>query len=142
MKIEELLENFELFDDWEDRYQYLIELGKQLPHMPDKLKNDTNKVEGCTSQVWIVAKIDDDNKFDFIADSDSHIVKGLIAILRCIFANKDMNEIAKYNIDEIFSLLGLQQHLSVNRRNGFYAMVEKLQNYINKYKNAGHIVLK
>ncbi len=139
MTVEELLENFALFDDWEDRYQYLIELGRKLPTMPDNYKTEENKVKGCISQVWIVIKpISNKNKeyFDFLADSDSHIVKGLIAVLRVMYAGKTIDQIALYNIDEVFESLGLHQHLSVNRRNGFYSMVEKLQNSIKIHENA------
>jgi len=127
MTIEELLENFTLFEDWEDRYRYLIELGNTLPPLPEKYKTDTHKVEGCTSQVWMVFTPTEDGKFDFLADSDAHIVRGLIAILRILYAGKTAEEIKKYDIEEIFTTLGLQQHLSVNRRNGFYAMVGRLQ---------------
>lgn len=128
MTIEELLENFALFDDWEDRYQYLIELGARLPPMPDHYKNDIHKVDGCVSQVWIVIQPDENGAFDFLADSDAHIVRGLIAILRTIYAGKQPEDAQKYDIEDIFNQLGLQQHLSVNRRNGFYAMVNRIKN--------------
>lgn len=127
MRVEELLENFALFEDWEDRYQYLIELGKKLPPMPEAYKTDANKVEGCTSQVWMVFIPDEDGKFNFLADSDAHIVRGLIAILHHLYAGKTAAETKDYDIEDIFTRLGLQQHLSVNRRNGFYAMVGRLQ---------------
>jgi len=136
MTIDELLENFGLFDDWEDRYQYLIELGNKLPPMADKHKTDINKVDGCISQVWIVIQPDENGHFDFLADSDAHIVRGLIAILRVLYTGKGSENADKQDIEEIFNQLGLQQHLSVNRRNGFYAMVERLKNAFETYKNA------
>ncbi|MBL1146291.1 MAG: SufE family protein [Pseudomonadota bacterium] len=127
MNVEELLENFALFEDWEDRYQYLIELGKNLPPMPEDYKTPAHKVEGCTAQVWMVFIPTEDGKFDFLADSDAHIVRGLIAILHILYAGKTAAETKGYDIEDIFTRLGLQQHLSVNRRNGFYAMVGRLQ---------------
>lgn len=134
MTIEELLENFALFDDWEDRYQYLIELGNKLPPMAEEHKTDLNKVDGCISQVWIVIQPDENGKFDFLADSDAHIVRGLIAILRVLYTGERSENAAQHDIEEIFNQLGLQQHLSVNRRNGFYAMVERLKNAFETYK--------
>ena len=134
MTIEELLENFALFDDWEDRYQYLIELGNKLPPMAEEHKTDLNKVDGCISQVWIVIQPDENGKFDFLADSDAHIVRGLIAILRVLYTGEGSENAAQHDIEEIFNQLGLQQHLSVNRRNGFYAMVERLKNAFETYK--------
>jgi len=127
MTVEELLENFTLFEDWEDRYQYLIELGKNLPPMPENYKTPANKVDGCTAQVWMVFIPTADDKFDFLADSDAHIVRGLIAILRILYAGKTADETKDYDIEDVFTRLGLQQHLSVNRRNGFYAMVGRLK---------------
>ena len=134
MTIEELLENFALFDDWEDRYQYLIELGNKLPPMAEEHKTDLNKVDGCISQVWIVIQPDKNGQFNFLADSDAHIVRGLIAILRVLYTGEGSENADKQDIEEIFNQLGLQQHLSVNRRNGFYAMVERLKNAFETYK--------
>lgn len=136
MTVEELLENFTLFEDWEDRYQYLIELGKNLPPMPESHKTDANKVEGCTSQVWMVFIPAADGTFDFLADSDAHIVRGLIAILHILYAGKTAAETKDYDIEDIFTRLGLQQHLSVNRRNGFYAMVGRLKQALAARENA------
>jgi len=123
----ELIENFSLFDDWEDRYRYIIELGDQLPDMPEIYKSDENKVQGCMSQVWMHLQKDDQGRFDFLADSDAMIVKGLIAILKIIYAHKNQADIQDININGIFTELGLDQHLSPNRRNGFYAMVERIK---------------
>lgn len=122
----ELLENFALFEDWEDRYTYLIDMGRKLPPMDEALKNENTKVQGCTSQVWLVPKHSDEN-FEFLADSDSHIVKGLIAVLMAVYNGTPRDQVTSLDIKKIFGELGLEDHLSPNRRNGFYAMVGKIQ---------------
>jgi len=126
MDINELLENFEMLDNWEDRYSYIIELGKELPKMDNSFKTEENKVQGCSSQVWMVANNNND-KFEFIADSDSSIVKGLIAILKIIYNEKTKKEIQKINIEDLFKQMDLENHISVNRRNGFFSMVSKIK---------------
>ncbi len=127
MTTEELLENFEFLEDWEARYNYLIELGKALPKMEDALKNDQTLVKGCTSRVWMVLNTEESGKFSFIADSDAHIVRGLIAILSVIYNRQPSDFIVSFNIEEFFEKLGLGSHLSPNRRNGFFAMVERIK---------------
>jgi len=127
MNIEEVVDNFGLFEDWEDRYRYLIDLGGRLPPMDEALKTEETRVRGCMSQVWMVMGWDADKRLSLLADSDAQIVKGLIAVLRTIFQGKTAEEIAAADIDLIFSKLGLDQHLSPNRRNGFYAMVERIR---------------
>lgn len=127
MDLNELKENFALFDDWEERYRYLIDLGRKLPKMDDALKVDANIVKGCTSQVWMHAQVKDGN-FSFIADSDAHIVRGLIAVLDVAFNGRSLGEVAALDIDATFHEIGLDQHLSPNRRNGFFAMVERIKN--------------
>ena len=92
MDTSELIENFSFLDDWEDRYAYLIELGKTLPLMADEDKNDDSKVEGCMSQVWLKTQIND-GRLSFVGDSDAHIVRGLIAVLRVILSGKTKQEI-------------------------------------------------
>lgn len=124
---DELIENFSFFDDWEDRYSYLIDLGEQLPPMDDAFKVDLNFVKGCTSKVWMVGHFNDTNQLELIADSDAKIVRGLIAVLVCIYAGKTKAEINTTNINDIFAQLGLEAHLSPNRRNGFYAMVGRVE---------------
>ena len=126
-KIEELTEVFDLMDDWEDRYRYLIELGGKLPLMPESLKTEETRVEGCTSQVWMVLIKDDPGRIDFLADSDAHIVRGLIAVLYAIYAGCKPQEAADIDVDSYFNQLGLQNHISPNRRNGFFAMVDRLK---------------
>ncbi len=129
MNIKEILDNFSLFDDWEDRYRYLIDLGGRLPPMAEALKTEQSKVRGCMSQVWMVLGWDNSNRLTFIADSDAQIVKGLIAILNAIFESKTAKEIESVDIEDIFGKLGLDQHLSPNRRNGFFAMVERIRSF-------------
>ena len=124
--LRDLQENFALFDDWEERYKYLIDLGKNLPEMSESLKTEETLVKGCTSQVWLICETKDE-KYHFIADSDAHIVKGLIAVLLSAYEGKTANEIAEVDIDEAFEEIGLNQHLSPNRRNGFFAMVERVR---------------
>jgi len=124
--LDELTENFALFDNWEDRYAYLIDLGKQLPPMTESLKTDENIVRGCTSQVWLVAQIEN-GKFIFSADSDAQIVKGLVYLLLSAFQGKSSTDIIAMDIEQAFNRIGLHQHLSPNRRNGFYAMVERIR---------------
>ena len=129
MDLERLIETFEVIDDWEERYSIIIDLGNQLPPMPDELKTEENKVTGCLSQVWMVCQQSEATPpvFSFLADSDSHIVKGLIAILQIIISGKTAEEIRAVDINAMFTQLGLKQHLSPNRRNGFYSMVEKIK---------------
>ena len=124
--LEELVENFALFEDWEERYRYLIDLGRTLPAMEEGLKTDENLVQGCTSRVWMVHTIED-GKFNFTADSDAHIVRGLIAILDRAYHGQDVSDIGKIDIEGAFQKIGLDQNLSPNRRSGFFAMVEKIK---------------
>ncbi len=134
MSFEELKENFALFDDWEDRYRYLIDLGRKLPDFPDALKTDANKVRGCMSQVWMVPGHPDGDltRFAFAADSDAHIVKGLIAVLGTLFSGKSPEEITRIDTEAAFTAIGLDQHLSPSRRNGLVSMVEKIKIYAHR----------
>lgn len=122
----QLVEDFSLFDDWEDRYRYLIDLGRKLPAMSEDLKTDENIVRGCTSRVWMQAHVQD-GVFHFIADSDAHIVRGLIALLMRVYEAQPVEKIKQLDIDAAFKEIGLDQHLSPNRRNGFFSMVERIQ---------------
>lgn len=124
--LQDLAESFALFTDWEDRYRYLIDLGKRLPEMDNALKTDENMVRGCTSKVWLVAE-SDGKKLNFKADSDAQIIRGLIYVLDLAYQGKTLQEIATLDIDRAFRDLGLDRHLSPNRRNGFFAMVEKIK---------------
>lgn len=129
----ELAENFALFDEWEDRYRYLIDLGRKLPDFPDALKTEAHKVRGCMSQVWMVPghpagdSTGDSGRFAFAADSDAHIVKGLIAVLGSLYSGKTREEIRQIDPEAAFRTLGLDQHLSPSRRNGLVSMVEKIR---------------
>ncbi len=122
---EELLADFEVFDDWADRYRYLIELGEALPALDAAYKTEANKVQGCQSQVWLVAKKDGDAVF-FDADSDSAITRGLIALLVRLFSGASTVEIARANLS-IIEKLGFAKHLSMSRANGFASMIEMIK---------------
>lgn len=128
MDLEHLYETFDFLDDWEERYRIIIDLGRKLPEMPEELKTEETKVRGCVSQVWMVTKKSEEEpaRYEFIADSDSHIVKGLIGVLQLAYSGKTLDEIREVKIDDIFSRLGLDSHLSPNRRNGFFSMVERI----------------
>ena len=125
--LEELKENFSLFDNWEERYQYLLDLGKTLPFMDAGLKTPETEVKGCQSKVWLVFTKGEGGKYQFIADSDGLITRGTIAILLIAYQEKTAEEIAEIDIEQAFEDLGLDKHLSPNRRNGFFAMVERIK---------------
>lgn len=128
VELPELLENFEFLDDWMERYRYIIELGKRLPEMPEALRTPENKVLGCQSQVWlVVAESDDPERIVFEADSDAHIVRGLVAILLVMFSGKTRDEIRALDPRPTFAELGLDQHLSQGRSNGLLSMVGRIK---------------
>ena len=126
--LDELVENFALFSDWEERYRYLIDLGRTLPAMDESLKTEDNLVKGCTSRVWMQPDLSDDI-LKFTADSDAHIVRGLIAILDRAYQGQPLSNIDKIDINGAFASIGLDQNLSPNRRNGFFSMVERIQSF-------------
>lgn len=123
----DIIENFVLLEDWEERYRYLIELGRDLPVMDESLKTERSLVPGCTSRVWLTTEEDSEGRRHFVADSDAHIVRGLIALLLAAYQDKTADEIATVDIEGVFKETGLDTHLSPNRRNGFFAMVEKIR---------------
>ena len=123
----DLKENFAMFDDWNGRYEYLIDLGRKLPPMEEALKTDATEVKGCVSKVWLHAQKDAEGKFHLAADSDGTITKGLVYIVLSAYDGKAANEIRAIDIHDLFRDVGLEEHLSPNRRNGFFAMVEKIQ---------------
>lgn len=127
MDPEELIEDFEMLGDWEERYRYLIELGSQLPPLSDDERTEENKVRGCMSQVWLVPEHGSENQLRFRGDSDAHIVRGLIALLRMLMSDRDAAEVRDMDIGDIFSRLGLENQITANRRNGFYAMVQRIK---------------
>lgn len=124
--LNDLVENFSLFDNWEDRYRYLIDIGRKLPAMNEELKTEDNLVRGCTSRVWMDADTSG-GVLHFTADSDAHIVRGLIAILMAAYQDKPLKEIGKIDIEGAMTQIGLDQNLSPNRRNGFFSMVERIK---------------
>ena len=126
--INTLIENFSEFDDWEEKYQYLIELGEKLPPLDEKYKTEEFKVRGCQSQVWLVP-VYDNGKINFYADSDAIMVKGIIAVVLAIYANKSAKEIKEIEVENFFAKLGLEEHLSVSRRNGMMSMIDKIRFY-------------
>jgi cysteine desulfuration protein SufE len=133
MTIDEIIDNFALMGDWEERYQYLISLSAHLPAMDDSLKTETAKVKGCISQVWMLLGWNSQGRLTMIADSDAQIVRGLVYILLKMVEQKTASEIMALDISEIFSKLGLDTHLSPNRRNGFFSMVERVKGFAVSY---------
>ena len=127
LSIEDIISNFSFLDDWEDKYRYLIELGEGLDALPSDCRTDANKVEGCMSQVWLVSQKDEQGRYTFLADSDALIVKGLIAIILSAYSGKTTEQIKQVPIEQIFEQLGLATHLSPTRRNGFFAVVSRIQ---------------
>lgn len=131
----ELLEAFEGLLDWENRYAYLIDLGAELAPMHESLKVDANKVFGCQSNVWIIPQWVDTNgraSFDFAADSDSQIVKGLVAIVRALYFSKTPSEILKINEETFLEQLGLRKHLTPGRSNGLTQMIKRIKSVAEK----------
>jgi cysteine desulfuration protein SufE len=129
-RAEQIVEDFELFDNWEDRYRYLIDIGRELPPLDEADKTEENRVHGCQSNVWMVAQVREENGrrvIDFIADSDAHIVKGLIAILRRVYSGEPAEAILDFDIEGLLDRLGLSQHLSLGRRNGLAGMVKRIK---------------
>ena len=123
----ELIENFALFDDWEARYQYLIELGEQVEPMDDAFKTEATEVKGCVSKVWLHHARDAAGRFHFLADSDGKITRGLVYVVLAAYQDKSAEEIRAVDIEAEFEKLGLSENLSPNRRNGFFAMVERIK---------------
>lgn len=132
MTLENIVSDFELLDDWEDRYRYIIELGRTLEDLPDEDRVDENKVQGCASQVWLATTSEANNadrapRLTFVGDSDAHIVRGLIAILFAIYSGKTATEILNTDAHTVFRQLGLGEHLTPQRSNGFASMVERIR---------------
>ena len=128
--LSEITSDFALLDDWEDRYRYLIELGRNLPPLPEALRTDANKVRGCASQVWLATEIKTENgprQFTFVADSDAHIVRGLVAILVAMYNGRSVEEVLSIEPDPVFAKLGLKEHLTPQRSNGLASMVARLR---------------
>lgn len=129
LTIEEVIEEFDELQDWRDRCDYLIDLGFDLIPLPDEVKTEENRVHGCQSNVWLVAtfKKTDPPTLEFHANSDSIIVSGLIAILIALYSGKTPREIISIDPKQVFAKLGLERHLSSQRRNGLYGMVQRIR---------------
>ncbi|MDE0806589.1 MAG: SufE family protein [Longimicrobiales bacterium] len=128
MNPEDFVDRFNGLLSWEDRYRYLIQLGRKLDPYPEQFRDEEHLVSGCMSQVWLVSQIESgQERLEFRADSDALIVKGLTALLLMFYSNKTPDEILSTNVEELFERLNLTQHLSVNRRNGFYSMSRKIK---------------
>lgn len=131
MAIDEILDNFALLDDWDDRYRYIIELGRTLPPLPDSARTDVNKVQGCASQVWLETSVRPDGSagpiLTFIGDSDAHIVRGLIAILFALYSGRTASDILSLDPMATFDAMGLREHLTPQRSNGLRSMVERIR---------------
>jgi cysteine desulfuration protein SufE len=129
--IEEIIDNFSTLDDWDDRYRYLIELGRELPALSEAAHSDANKVQGCASQVWLDTRVDRDGAggpvLTFAGDSDAHIVRGLIAVLFAIFSGRPARDILGIDALAVFERIGLREHLTPQRSNGFRSMVERIR---------------
>ena len=126
VSVDEIVENFAFFDDWEDRYRFIIDLGRSLPNLPDALKTDANIVHGCQSKVWIAHEFVE-GRLRFRLDSDALIVRGLIAIVLAAFDDRTPKEILDYDIDGLFARLDLLRHLSPTRGNGLVALVRRIR---------------
>ncbi len=126
--IASIASDFELLDDWEDRYRYVMELGRELPALSDAERTEVNKVRGCASQVWLVTEIDPGTRrMTFRGDSDAHIVKGLVAILLTVMNGRTAAEIATSDPLAVFDGLGLKEHLTPQRSNGLASMVARIK---------------
>jgi cysteine desulfuration protein SufE len=131
MTIDQIRDNFSLLDDWDDRYRYVIELGRTLDPMPEAEHSAANKVQGCASQVWLSRKLarTDTNKpvLSYLGDSDAHIVRGLIAILLTLYSGRTPQDILATDAVALFDELGFRDHLTPQRSNGLRAMVERIR---------------
>ncbi len=129
-EIDEIIDNFSLLDDWDDRYRYLIELGRELPPLPAAAHNDDNKVQGCASQVWLDTSVRPNGAggpvLTFEGDSDAHIVRGLIAVLFAVYSGKSAKDILATDAIALFERMGLREHLTPQRSNGFRSMVNRM----------------
>ncbi len=128
--IDDIIDNFSLLDEWDDRYRYVIELGRAMSPLPEPDRTEANKVQGCASQVWLATKTCFDSGqpvLTFRGDSDAHIVRGLVAILLATVSSKTANEILATDPIVLFDRLGLREHLTPQRSNGFRSMVARIR---------------
>jgi cysteine desulfuration protein SufE len=132
MKIDEILDGFEFLDQWDDRYRYVIELGKALTPYPEEVRDEAHKVQGCASQVWLHSTMlqpgnGSEPVLSFVGDSDAHIVRGLVAILLALYSDRPAKDILSADAIALFEKLGLKEHLTPQRSNGFRSMVERIR---------------
>ncbi|WP_316167032.1 MULTISPECIES: SufE family protein [unclassified Bradyrhizobium] len=130
MTIDDIRDNFALLDDWDDRYRYVIELGRTLAPMPEYEHSAANKVQGCASQVWLSKHVDHSGAvpvLNYLGDSDAHIVRGLIAILLTLYSGRTPQEIMTIDAPAVFDELGFREHLTPQRSNGLRSMVERIR---------------
>ena len=129
MTVEELMDEFDFLGDWESKCEYLIDLGFDLPSLPDEHKTEQNRVHGCQSNVWLVAEVRDDDPptVEIIADSDAMIVRGLIAVILTLYSGRTPQEILATDARQVFERLGLDRHLSTARKNGLLNMVQRVR---------------
>ena len=131
MTIEEIIDNFSLLEEWDDRYRYVIELGRALAPLDERDRRDANKVQGCASQVWLATTVKPNGAggpvLSFKGDSDAHIVRGLIAILFAMYSDKRARDILSTDAIDLFNRIGLREHLTPQRSNGFRSMVERIK---------------
>jgi cysteine desulfuration protein SufE len=129
--IGEILDNFSVLDEWDDRYRYVIELGRELAPLAEAARTSANKVQGCASQVWLDTEVRPNGSggpvLSFTGDSDAHIVRGLIAILFAIYSEKAAKEILATDALVLFDKMGLREHLTPQRSNGFRSMIERIR---------------
>ncbi|HEV7259903.1 MAG TPA: SufE family protein [Bosea sp. (in: a-proteobacteria)] len=129
--LNEIIANFDLLDEWDDRYRYLIELGKELEPLPEEAHNDANKVRGCASQVWLDARREGgpgpQTLLHFRGDSDAHIVRGLVALALAIYSGRKATDILETDAFAIYEKLGLAAHLTPQRSNGVRSMIERIK---------------
>src|SRR5437763_15004784 len=127
--IDEIIGNFAVLDDWDDRYRYLIELGRELPPLAEAAHSDANKVQGCASQVWLDTTVRPNGAggpvLTFAGDSDAHIVRGLVAIWFAVYWGKSVREILNIDAVKLFECLGLRAHLTAQRSNGLRSVVDR-----------------
>lgn len=129
--LDEIIANFDLLEEWDDRYRYLIELGKDLEPLPDEAHNEVNKVRGCASQVWLEARRESGpgpaTRLHFRGDSDAHIVRGLVALALAIYSGREASEIVATDAFGTYERLGLAAHLTPQRSNGVRAMIDRIK---------------
>lgn len=128
--IDDIIADFDFLDDWEDRYRYVIDLGRDLKPYPESARDALHKVRGCVSQVWLKSTLNDDADpvIDYVGDSDAHIVRGLVAIMMVLYSGRKASEILAINPEAILKKLGLDEHLTPQRSNGLRAMIGRIRN--------------